>query len=55
MSKMAIKISSNGLFSKCVVPLRKYTGLGITEIKNKIENKDFLPKQMQMILMIWKI
>ncbi|MCU5102062.1 hypothetical protein [Bacillus thuringiensis] len=41
MSKMAIKISSNGLFSKYVVPLRKYTGLGITEIKNKIENKDF--------------
>lgn len=41
MSKMAIKISSNGLFSKCVVPLRKYTSLGITEIKNKIENKDF--------------
>ncbi|MCE7036702.1 hypothetical protein [Bacillus cereus] len=41
MSKMAIKISSNSLFSKCVVPLRKYTGLGITEIKNKIENKDF--------------
>ncbi|HDR4364574.1 TPA: hypothetical protein ACKU3G_000949 [Bacillus cereus] len=41
MSKMAITISSNGPFSKCVVPLRKYTGLGITEIKNKIENKDF--------------
>ncbi|MBA4538842.1 hypothetical protein H1Z61_17365 [Bacillus aquiflavi] len=41
MSKMAIKISSNGTFSKCVVPLRKYTCLGIAEIKNKIENKDF--------------
>ncbi|MGE7184015.1 hypothetical protein ACQKKK_08410 [Peribacillus sp. NPDC006672] len=42
MSKMAIKISTNGPFSKCVVPLRKYTGLGITDIKNKIENKDFI-------------
>ena len=41
MSKMAIKISTNGPFSKCVVPLRNYTGLGITDIKNKIENKDF--------------
>ncbi|MEC0296464.1 hypothetical protein [Peribacillus frigoritolerans] len=41
MSKMAIKINTNGPFSKCVVPLRKYTGLGITDIKNKIENKDF--------------
>ncbi|MFJ5748236.1 hypothetical protein ACIP97_06470 [Peribacillus frigoritolerans] len=41
MSKMAIKISTNGSFSKCVVPLRKDTGLGITDIKNKIENKDF--------------
>jgi len=41
MSKMAIKVSSNDIFSKCVVPIRKYTGLGITEIKNKIENKDF--------------
>ncbi|MEG0260367.1 MAG: hypothetical protein RR595_13570 [Lysinibacillus sp.] len=39
MSRMAIKISTNAPFSKCVVPLRKYTGLGITEIKNKIENK----------------
>lgn len=38
---MAIKINTNGPFSKCVVPLRKYTGLGITDIKNKIENKDF--------------
>lgn len=55
MSKIADKISSNGPFSKCVVPLRKYTGLGITEIKNKIENKVFLPKRMQMILIIWKI
>ncbi|PJZ02044.1 hypothetical protein [Bacillus vallismortis] len=42
MSKIAIKISYNGSFNKCVVPLRKYTGLGITEIKNKIENKDFI-------------
>ncbi|SNT17291.1 hypothetical protein SAMN05444672_10859 [Bacillus sp. OK838] len=41
MSKMAIKISTNAPFSKCVVPLRKYTGLGITDIKNKIENNDF--------------
>ena len=41
MSKMAIKISSNGLFSKCVVPLRKYTGLGITEIKIKLKTKIF--------------
>ncbi|MGE7758561.1 hypothetical protein [Peribacillus sp. NPDC097895] len=41
MSKMAIKISTNGSFSKCVVPLRKYTDLRITDIKNKIENKDY--------------
>lgn len=38
---MAIKISTNGPFNKCLVPLRKYTGLGITDIKNKIANKDF--------------
>lgn len=38
---MAIKISSNDPIGKYIVPLRKYTGLGITEIKNKVENKDF--------------
>lgn len=41
MSKVAIKISSDGPFNKYLIPLRKYTNLGITEIKNKIENKDF--------------
>ncbi|WP_026593070.1 hypothetical protein [Bacillus sp. UNC437CL72CviS29] len=41
MSKIAIKISPNGPFNKYAVSLRKYTGLGVTEIKNKIENKDF--------------
>ncbi|MEY8755740.1 hypothetical protein AB9M93_14865 [Peribacillus frigoritolerans] len=41
MSKMAIKITTNGSVSECVVPLRKYTGLAITDIKNKIENIDF--------------
>lgn len=40
MSKIAIKISPNSPFSKCLVPLRKYTGLGINEIKSKIENKE---------------
>lgn len=38
---MAIKISTNGSVSECVVPLRKYTGLAITDINNKIENIDF--------------
>lgn len=41
MSKIAIKIRINNPFNKFVVPLRKYTGLGIADIKNKIENKDF--------------
>ncbi|MEH6949675.1 hypothetical protein V7068_22060 [Bacillus sp. JJ634] len=41
MSKIAITISPNGEFNKYLVPLRKFTGLGITEIKNKIENIDF--------------
>lgn len=41
MSKIAIKVSTNSPFSKCVVPIRKYTGLGIKEIKSKIENSDF--------------
>ncbi|MEW6980976.1 hypothetical protein QQS15_18135 [Bacillus pumilus] len=41
MSKLAIKISPQGPTNKLVVPLRKYTGLGITEIKDKMENKDF--------------
>ncbi|MDM5155476.1 hypothetical protein QUF88_17210 [Bacillus sp. DX1.1] len=41
MSKVAIRISPNGSLNKYIVLLRKYTSLGITEIKNKIENKDF--------------
>jgi|GEM_PF-4074161 len=41
MSKIAIKISSEGPINKYVLPLRKYTGLGITDIKSGIENKDF--------------
>lgn len=41
MRKIAIKISSNRPFSKYVAPLRRYMGLGITEIKNKIVDKDF--------------
>lgn len=41
MSKIAIKISSDVPFTKLVVPLREYTGFGITEIKNKIEKNDF--------------
>ncbi|MDG5471400.1 hypothetical protein P6709_06545 [Jeotgalibacillus sp. ET6] len=41
MSKIAINISSNSPFNMCIQPLRRYTGLGITEIKSKIENKDF--------------
>lgn len=40
MSKVAIKISPNGALHTYIVPLRKYTGLGITDIKNKIENED---------------
>ncbi|MDM5186302.1 hypothetical protein QUF99_02380 [Bacillus sp. DX4.1] len=55
MSKIAIKISPNGSLNKYIVLLRKYTSLGITEIKNKIENKDFLPKLMRMIPMKWRI
>nr|WP_272932673.1 hypothetical protein [Virgibacillus halodenitrificans] len=39
---MAIKIILNGTFSKRVVPLRKYTDLGIKEMKNKIESREFL-------------
>lgn len=41
MSKIAIKISFMGPIIKCAAPLRNYTGLGIAEIKNKIENKNF--------------
>lgn len=41
MSKIAIKISSKDPINKYVLPLRKYTGLGITDIKSGIENKDF--------------
>ncbi|GAA0306161.1 hypothetical protein GGQ92_002889 [Gracilibacillus halotolerans] len=41
MSKIAINISPNSPFNKCILLLRRYTGLGITEIKSKIENKDF--------------
>ncbi|TXC85785.1 hypothetical protein FS935_19185 [Metabacillus litoralis] len=41
MSKIAIKISTNAPFSKSLLPLRNHTGLGISVIKNKIENKDF--------------
>lgn len=55
MSKIAIKISSKGPINKYVLPLRKYTGLGITDIKSGIENKDFFPKRMQMILIVWKV
>ncbi|WP_234293308.1 hypothetical protein [Fictibacillus sp. FJAT-27399] len=40
MSKMAIKILLNGPVGKYIVPIRKLTGLGITDIKTKIENKD---------------
>lgn len=42
MSKIAIKVSPNSPFIKCVVPLREYTGLGINEIKSNIETKGFL-------------
>ncbi|SDN08713.1 hypothetical protein SAMN04488137_3447 [Fictibacillus solisalsi] len=42
MSTMAIKILPDGPVSKYIVPIRKSTGLGITDIKNKIENKDLL-------------
>nr|WP_238158804.1 hypothetical protein [Priestia megaterium]MDH3170568.1 hypothetical protein [Priestia megaterium] len=41
MSKIAIKTSFNGSVNKGIVLLRKHTCLGITEIKHKIENKDF--------------
>lgn len=41
MSKIAIKIIPDGKPNKYLVSLRKYTSLGITEIKTKIENKDF--------------
>lgn len=40
MSKIAIKISPNDALHTYIVPLRKYTNLGITDIKNKIENED---------------
>ena len=42
MSKIAIQIRCDDSFNNLVVPLRKYTGLGITDIKNKINNKDYL-------------
>lgn len=38
MSKIAIKISPNEELNKYLVPLRKFTGLGIAEVKNKIKN-----------------
>ncbi|MDM5201094.1 hypothetical protein QUF79_24015 [Fictibacillus enclensis] len=41
MSKMAIKILTNGPVGKYIVPIRKLTGLGNTDIKTKIENNDF--------------
>lgn len=41
MSKIAIRIITKDPFSKFVVPLRTYTSLGITDIKNIIENKVF--------------
>lgn len=41
MSKIVIKISPNGTLNNYIVPLRKDTGLGITDIKNKIENEDW--------------
>ncbi|WP_243523177.1 hypothetical protein [Bacillus pseudomycoides] len=44
MSKIAIKIIPNAPFHTYIVPLRKYTSLAIIEIKNKIENKDFIAK-----------
>lgn len=42
MSKIAIKIIPNAPFHTYIAPLRKYTSLAIIEIKNKIENKDFI-------------
>lgn len=39
MSKIAIK--TNGSFNAGIVLLRKHTDLSITDIKHKIENKDF--------------
>ncbi|WP_121616437.1 hypothetical protein [Virgibacillus halodenitrificans] len=42
MSKMAIKISLTGAFSNYVGIIRKYTDLGIKEMKNKIESREFL-------------
>ena len=41
MSKIAIKISSKGPINKYLLPLKKCTGLGISDIKSGIENKDF--------------
>ncbi|MCM2989957.1 hypothetical protein M3580_12045 [Bacillus safensis] len=41
MGKKAIKINPKGPINKYVLLLRKYTGLGITDIKNTIENKGF--------------
>ena len=42
MSKIAIKINSKNPLVKCLVPLREFTSLGITEIKHKIDNQDIL-------------
>ncbi|MED4839960.1 hypothetical protein P9695_06380 [Weizmannia sp. CD-2023] len=42
MSKIAIKLAADSQLSKYIIPLRKYTGLGISEIKSKIENNDLL-------------
>ncbi|WP_035431936.1 hypothetical protein [Bacillus sp. UNC322MFChir4.1] len=44
MSQIAIKISHNDALHTYIVPLRKYTGLGITDIKNKIENEECFAK-----------
>lgn len=41
MSKIAIQLIPNGKTNQFLIPFRKYTNLGITEIKTKMENKDF--------------
>lgn len=44
MSKIAIQLIPNGKTNQFLIPFRKYTNLGITEIKTKMENKDFFAK-----------
>ena len=42
MSKFAVRITQEGPANNLMVLLRKYNGLGLTEIKNIINNKDYL-------------